>query len=87
MTAKQFWFKNFTGQSIFEVMNAFAEQREEELKKKFDDQLQTAEAKRNEAQGQVKKLKEQLHFCEQSLDQLQKTHTKLLLTDCGNGGD
>lgn len=30
MKAKQFWFKTFTGQSIFEVMEDYAQHRESE---------------------------------------------------------
>ena len=87
MTAKQFWFKTFTGQSIFEVMEDFAREREQALVKTLNERLQTAEAKRTEAQGKVKQLKEQLTFCEQSLEQLQKTHTKLLLSHSEHAAD
>jgi chromosome segregation ATPase len=87
MTAKQFWFKNFTGQSIFEVMEDYAREREQALVKTLDDRLQSAEAKRTEAQGEAKQLKEQLAFCEQSLEQLQKTHTKLLHSHSQHAAD
>lgn len=53
MTARQFWKENFPNKkaTIFEVMEAYADHKEEALKKKLDDQLQTAEAKRVQAEA------------------------------------
>lgn len=58
MTARQFWNEHFPNKkaTIFEVMEAYREHAEQNLKKKLDDKLQTAEAARIEAQTNVKSL-------------------------------
>ena len=74
MTARQFWKENFPKKkaTIFEVMEAYAELKEANLKKELDDKLQRAEAFRIDAQAKVKILLQQNDSIKKEFDEYRK---------------